>query len=257
MEATASKTAKHRSPSYPAIDLARALERAEQLADAAGKHEAPVAAAMTAWGYSPKSSGGLLSIAALKKFGLLTDTGKREARKVALTPLAQELLVYGTNRDSDEWLSRVRTAALTPAIHRELWEKYEGELPSDSVITPHLQLERRFSKDAAREMLKEFRSTIAFARLSETDGSVSENEEDNDSDSEANSHSEMQMPEGVQEPKPIETSKREQQRTIQVTYSPTDWALVQGSFPMSEADWESFIEVLQGMKRGLVTRDQQ
>jgi hypothetical protein len=47
-------------------------------------------------------------------------------------------------------------------------------------------------------------------------------------------------------------------RTVQVTYSPKEWALLQAAFPMSEDEWDAMIEVLQAMKRGLVSsRDKQ
>ncbi len=45
-------------------------------------------------------------------------------------------------------------------------------------------------------------------------------------------------------------------RTVQVTYSPDEWALLQGRFPMSEDDWDAMIEVMGAMKRGLVTKQQ-
>jgi hypothetical protein len=43
-------------------------------------------------------------------------------------------------------------------------------------------------------------------------------------------------------------------RTILVTYSPEEWALLQGRFPMSEDDWDAMIAVLTAMKRGLVAK---
>lgn len=43
-------------------------------------------------------------------------------------------------------------------------------------------------------------------------------------------------------------------RTVQVTYSPSEWALLQAAFPMSEDDWDAMIAVLNAMKRGLVAK---
>ena len=58
---------------------------------------------------------------------------------------------------------------------------------------------------------------------------------------------------GQGEPKIVQ---QPQQRTVQITYSPSAWALIQAPFPLSEADWEAMIDTLNGMKRGLVQPDQ-
>jgi hypothetical protein len=58
-----------------------------------------------------------------------------------------------------------------------------------------------------------------------------------------------------QDPPPTGDAKRKparNQRTIQVPYSPTEWALVQASFPMTETEWQQMIAVLEAMKLGLV-----
>lgn len=51
---------------------------------------------------------------------------------------------------------------------------------------------------------------------------------------------------------PPSASPARQQRTVQITYSPTEWALLEAAFPMSEDDWDAMIAVLSAMKRGLV-----
>ena len=89
------KPKKQRSPSYPAIDLQAALARAEQLHAREGRHWAPVVAVLDAWGYNPKSSGGLLAIAALKRYGLLDDRGALGRAGVAVA-----------HRDGDRLLQR-------------------------------------------------------------------------------------------------------------------------------------------------------
>lgn len=263
-----SELKKHRSPAYPSITLDKALDRTQRLWDVAGKHPAPMSSALKAWGYGAKSSGGLQTVAALKQYGLAKDEGTGWNRRVSLTKAAQELLVYGADKDSPEWKPRIRAAALKPKIHRELWEKYEGDLPDDSVIRPYLVLERGFSNEAADTMLKRFRASIAFAGVTGEADTVSPNAPDANAGNEGNGanngegglvspptiEQEPQNPTPPAVPQQPGTTKRAQ-RTIQVTYSPTDWALVQGVFPMSEADWEAFLATLEGMKRGLVTRD--
>src|SRR4051794_11328656 len=84
---------KNRSPSYPNIPLDIALERARVMYREEGRRAVPVPALVVHWGYSPKSSGGLLTVAAMKKFGLLEDQGSAELRKASLTPLAMRILL--------------------------------------------------------------------------------------------------------------------------------------------------------------------
>jgi hypothetical protein len=229
----------------------------------AGRHPARVSALLDQWGYSAKSSGGLLALAALKKFGLVEDHGSREAREVSLTDLGRELLFYWGDRESDAFITRAQKAALTPAIHRELWERYQGDLPDDRVILPHLVFESDFSESAAADLLGEFRRTLAFSRLTGDGGNVSPEGPDTSEETEPVLPTPtLERPEEKvdEPPKPTTDSKGGVEgapRTVQVTYSPTDWALLQARFPMSEDDWEAMLETLNGMKRGLVIHRRQ
>jgi hypothetical protein len=247
----------HRSPSYPAINLEQALQRTRQLFDEAGRHPAPVSSAVAAWGYKPTSSGGRLAVAALKKFGLAVDEGSREARKVSISKLGRELLVYDGNRDSAEWKERAQKAALMPKIHKDLWTKYEGSLPSDGVIRPYLELDLDFSPSAAGDLLKEFRQTIEFAKLTAAGGSVSENGEDADEDSDPDESMTPATLEDDNATTALAAAERSNKprQTVQVTYAPNEWALVQAPFPLTRAKWASMMAVLEAMSVGLVEDD--
>lgn len=249
-----------RSPNYPAISLSKAVERAGQLHAKAGKHPVPLTSAVQAWGYGPKSSGGPQTAAALKQYGLLSDSGSGAARRVALTPLGRELIVYGGDKESPRWKERIQKAALAPTIHQELWKKYAGEMPDDSMILPDLILEKGFGNEAAQEVLDRFRENLKFADVTAASGTVSGNGEDNGDEQEEAAEDQLVPPATLETPsdataEPQPGREQREQRTIQVTYSPTEWALVQAKFPLSEADWDSMIAVLQAMKRGLVSSD--
>lgn len=260
-----SKRVKHRSPSYPSIPLDKALERVQQLWNIAGRHEAPMESAMKAWGYSAKSSGGLQTIAALKQYGLIEDSGSGWARQVALTKAAHELLVY-TDPASPERQERIGQAALRPKVHRTLWEKYEGSLPDDSVMFPFLKLDLNFSDEAAGDMLKRFRATLDFAGLSGAADTVSASGPENhasDNGSGAGSREDEEQsvtpttpqtstPQGDSGGGGAETPQAAEHRAVQITYSPTAWAVIQAPFPLSESDWSTMMRVLEGMKPGLV-----
>lgn len=252
----ADKPQKHRSPSYPAIDLQTAIGRAREVQKIAGTHPAPMATAIKAWGYGAKSSNGLLTVAALKKYGLTTDSGRGDTRKIQLTRLGQEILFFG--EETGEWLERVRRAAQTPKIYRELWKDYGPELPDDSVMLHNLIFERTFSETAARDVLRQFRATVAYARLTDAGAMLDTDESDNGSDDEGDEGPVLTPPANLKEPAATtseDPGAREAMRspkTVQVTYSTDEWALLQAVFPMSNDDWDAMIEVLQAMKRGLV-----
>jgi hypothetical protein len=257
------KTPKHRSPNYPAIDLEKAVERTKQLAEIAGRHAAPLSAVLGAWGYTAKSSNGQITHAALKRFGLAEDQGKGPTRLLRLTSLGKELAFYDSDRNAPEWLERVRTAALEPAIHRDIWLKYDGQLPDNSVIRPYLVLQRGFSESAANEVLRILRSTLSFAKIDADSAGASLSADGADNETGSNG---IVTPATIDRPKPRESEHRadplppdppaktaKPQRTVQVPYSPGEWALVQAAFPMTDAAWKQMITVLEAMKPGLVS----
>lgn len=256
---SAEKRRKHRSPSYPAVDLRTAIERARQLQRVAGAHPARVATVAGAWGYTAMSSNGLVTIAALKKYGLLEEIGSGPARELKLTRLGRELTFFA--EETSEWVERAQVAALKPMLYKRLWVKYGPELPADSVMLPHLVFDLGFSEAAAQGALRRFRSSVEFARLADAGARVAPDEPDERGDFQA-SEEPLSTPTLVpppaetppaETPTPQDSDAKRESRTVQVTYSPTEWALLQARFPMSEDDWEAMIDVLQAMKRGLVT----
>src|SRR3954452_16984189 len=117
-ESETSSRRKVRSPSFPFISLREALERARAFYEAEQRNAARPETAAAHWGYSPKSSGGKQTIAALRAFGLLEgDT------LVKLSGRALRILL--DDREGSEERSRlVQQAALMPPIHARLWERY-------------------------------------------------------------------------------------------------------------------------------------
>lgn len=159
---------KHRSPAYPCIGLATAIERAKTLLEHAGKHETPLNAAAEYWGYKPTSSGFLQVISALKQYGLLQDHGSKEGRTIKLSPSALKIL-WG-EEGSGEVLGVIQEAALLPKLHAELWDKYEQSLPpNDATLRSHLLQEKGFNPGAVDGFIKDLRETISFASLNDPD----------------------------------------------------------------------------------------
>ena len=164
----ATTTGRFRSPPFPAIPLQKALERAEQLYRQERDHLVPIPSAAKAWGMSPTSSGPLITIGALKQYGLADDEGAGPGRKVRLTHDALRL-VLDKVPNSAERQDALRRAFLAPKIFAEMWDNWKAELPSDQTIINYLVLERRlkqqapFSEQSALELLANYRASLAFA----------------------------------------------------------------------------------------------
>ena len=162
--AVSSKRNRTRSPSYPYLDLAAALEKAAVLWRAEGRHAVPVSLAMQHWGYKEESSTGYSCVAALKKFGLVDHEGMGETRQVRLSGLALGILLDKDPGSADR-RDALRRAALGPRIHAELWERYGAELPSDQSLKRFLIVDRAFNEAAVDELLEEYKQTMTFAGL--------------------------------------------------------------------------------------------
>jgi len=165
---TARKKQEGRSPSYPGIPLGEAITRARTIYERDGRNSAPVTAILGHWGYKDGSGPGTIALAAVKKFRLLADEGDGPKRTAKLTELALRI-VLDTREESQERAAHIREAALKPSIHAELWREFDGVVPSDGTLRHKLVLDRKFTQRGADEFIQQFRSTIAFARLSESD----------------------------------------------------------------------------------------
>ena len=161
---------KERSPSFPFISLSKAIERARAVHEKYRKEPARVTVVGSAWGLGAKSSGLLQTVAALKQYGLMEDSGSREDRKVTLTPLALRILVDSRPGQRE---AAIREAGLRPRLFAEYAPRWAGHRPPDDHCISELSLDRGFSTDSAKVFLRVFDDTVRFADL----GSVEEAEE--------------------------------------------------------------------------------
>lgn len=235
-----------RSPSYPALDLETAIERARRLWQEERQYPASVDTIVRHWGYRSFNGPAALALAALKKFGLVEDEGTGSERVAAVSNLAVDILA---NPDEGARLKAVQEAALRPAIHRELWDKYGPNLPSDTNLRWELTRQRNFSETGADEFIPEYRATIAFAQLDAGDTVSTQTVE----------------PEGEDDDEPEEPSprpRRQRQRsggmsesgvlTIPVPVAGRRPITVELETPITEQAFNQFIAVLQAMKPGLL-----
>lgn len=162
------KKAITRSPSYPSTTLQEAIDKARTVWDHVKRNAVSTDKLPGYWKYGPKSSGGRLTNAALKQFGLLEYVGSKKSGEVKLTELALKIIL-DSREPSPERDAAVKEAALKPAIYRELWTHWEGQLPSDDTIRTYLTLNKGFNEASVQGFITDFKKTISFAKLTPAD----------------------------------------------------------------------------------------
>lgn len=251
------KAKRDRSPAYPVIDLGKALARARVLFDLECQNPTPVNVALEHWGQSPKSSGGMRVVAALKQFGLLTEEGSGDYRIVRLSDTALRI-VRDERPESPERDELIRAAALGPRIHNHLWEKYEGRLPTDINLLHELRLNRGFNDNAAREFVKQFRATVAFAKLdtNDTGDAYPDFAEDTEIEQMEPVLTQTQPSPPIPPGPSLSTAPEVASagRAVSIPYSLNKWATLTAEFPLTESEWGQMIAVLNAMKPALVSK---
>ena len=171
-----------RSPAYPSITIDDAVERARVLYKIEGKHPTLAQTAASHWGYKPRSSGGLKTIAALKAYGLLDAEGSGATRKVAVSGDGLKI-VMDERADSPERESKISDLAIKPKILAEMWNLYGTNLPSNDTIKHFLVVERDYNPNAVDDIIKVYRSAAqrrTAAIMSEFDDISDEQKAPND-----------------------------------------------------------------------------
>jgi hypothetical protein len=244
--ATPARRPTRRSPSYPAINLETAIRRAREIYAREREYSTSVQTIAAHWGYKSLNGPAHLTLAALKKFGLMTDEGKASARRARLTDLAVDILEHPDDRVREE---AIKQAALSPAIYRELWEKYGDAPPSDVNLRWILTRERGFSETGAAEFIPRYKETVAFAKLDFSDALPTQVAGSEDQGGRAFDEDDPEPPAG----------RRSNVRDPGVTsYNIPIFdgrvVIVEGQFPLSEEDWNQFMTVLSVYKPALVAR---
>jgi hypothetical protein len=249
---------RHRSPSYPAIDLGKAVARAETLYQQEGKYPVPVNAAISHWGYSGMSGPASRQLAALKKFGLINDEGSKASRRIQLSELGLRIVMP----DSPERSEGLRIAAMEPDVHRDLNEKFSDGLPSDSNVRWYLVTEQNFSELAAKELIAEYRATLRFAGLeggAANGGTVEASDGSDGADEPSQDEAMTQAPTPLkQSPSPEDLSPpapTEGLREVTIPLAGTAWVKIVGEFPMAGESWEQMMAMLSAMKPGLTVEN--
>ena len=249
-QAPVQKPKRARSPNYPGVDLETAISRARTLWQREQRNSAAVETILSHWGYKSNSGGGLTTISALKKFGLIVDEGSCTNRRARLSDLALTILLH-EREESPERQDAIRRAALLPSIHAELWQQYSAGLPSDANLRFTLQRDKHFTSSGVDDFLEQFKRTLRFAGLTPGTATVSENGEE--SQTIDNGQSGLTVtPETPHAPPLPQSGQTAKPRAVQLPLSHGEWAILQAAFPVNEEAWNQMLAVLQAMKPGLV-----
>ncbi len=178
---------------YPALSLEEAIQKARTVFDHVQRSSASTEKVASYWKYGLKSSGWRLSLAALKQYGLLESVGSKKSGEVKLTDLALRIIL-DSREQSTERDQAIKEAALRPQIYRELWNHWNGNLPSKDVIQTYLAIEKGFGPGAIPNVIADFMKTISFAELTPLDimpparNSGSGDDEDDEDDDHEQGH---------------------------------------------------------------------
>jgi hypothetical protein len=152
------ETLRKRSPRAPSIPLSSAIERALQIYEAEGRHQAPAAAVAQDIGYKSASSGAAKTmLASIRYYGLL-DRPKEGV--LAVSKSVEEFKFAPNDSMKKEILERWLRS---PDIFADLLEKYPTSLPSQATLKFDL-IQRGFSSAAADDCMACFIDSVTFVR---------------------------------------------------------------------------------------------
>jgi len=114
-----------RSPNYPAMTLPEAIEAVRPIFKKDSRNKMPRLAVAKHLGYSSLNGRALGRIGALRAYGLLEGSGN----ELRLSDDAVALI--NAPPASIDRKSALKRAFTSPALFKEVWEKYEGARPSE------------------------------------------------------------------------------------------------------------------------------
>jgi hypothetical protein len=164
--APTAKPQKDRSPSYPFIPLETALQRLAAFEQTFGRHPTPAGKVGLAWGMKEESSQAGQVLAALKAFGLVKYEGAAAARTASLTDDARNYLRAQQDSIRRDIAARL---ALEPKLIAQFWKIWGQRRPIDAVCLDDLVIKHAFTDSSARNFLRVYDATIAFAGLTDSD----------------------------------------------------------------------------------------
>jgi DNA-binding MarR family transcriptional regulator len=165
VEATQTAATRDRSPAYPAIALKPALERLVEFDAHFKRSPARPEKVGEAWKINTPATASRVA-AALRYFGFLEYREGPSGREITVT---EEGRKYLKAQQEETRREVVKSAALRPKQIAKSWEDWGQDRPADAACLDQLIQKYGFSVGGAREFLKVYDATIAYAGLSASD----------------------------------------------------------------------------------------
>lgn len=161
------KGQRKRSPNFPGVDLEQAISRARALYESSETHPVSLSGLAVIWEYAPKSSSFQKLIAALTAYGLVEIEGTGEKRQIKVSTVGERII-----EDAPDAPQLIKVASVKPKLFETMWNKYrKSGIPKDATFHDHLRwnTEHEFNKDSIAKFAANFRRTIDYAKLTESD----------------------------------------------------------------------------------------
>ena len=152
-----------RSPAFPYEDVGTCIRLVFELHKHAGFSFVPYADALEMMGLNPTSSTSRRTLSAMLSYALLVDEGTLSEKRVALSPLAKEMVA-----EPDAMLSVYREAVLSDRMMLEVWKEWGRTPPKDDdAVKGILESKFGFGDRASPRFTKVMRDNYRIAQLSE------------------------------------------------------------------------------------------
>jgi len=255
-----SKTPRTRSPNYPSIDLKTAVAKLTPLFNGMKRHSVGVETAVQLMEYKYTSSSGKLALGAMRSYGFFENERSQTDSLVKLSTRALDIAV-DYEEGSEEWWVAVKKAALSPKIHADLWNRYGTQLPPDTELRRYLIRELKFNDNAVGPLIAEYKTTIEFAKLSDSD-TIEDADREEDEDDHAgglqfdlgNLMGYQPQPPAPQKKDPPKPKDGPTMRDLPITLPSLAVAVLRVPVPMSEADFMALSTMLTAFKPSLVNK---
>lgn len=149
------KALKSRSPNYPAISLATALEHISKIFKKIQTHAAPQDVILSAMGYKSYNGASAGQFSGLIKFGLLDKISKDYK-------LSSRAISIEVPRNTAEKERAIKEALRAPALFAKLLDQFQGQLPDDSLIRANL-IREGFGATAVPQIIQALRESVELA----------------------------------------------------------------------------------------------
>jgi hypothetical protein len=175
-DTTETAAQRDRSPAFPVMSLEAAIGKLTEFEAHFKRTAARPDKVGDAWGIKTKGYVDRIA-AALRYFGLLEYQGSGKERGIVISEEGRKYLRAHQEETKQEI---IKAAALRPKQIAKFWSEWGPDRPADAACMDLLIQKHSFSDSGARDFLKVYDATIAYAKLSYSDKTLLEEDESED-----------------------------------------------------------------------------